>query len=79
MAALIALAAGVGWFMARRAVSGVEAVIPVPLHPAKEKSRGFNQARLLARGLAKRKNLPLLARRLLKETPRRCRSIPTRA
>jgi ComF family protein len=46
--------------------SGLEAVIPVPLHRAKEKSRGFNQARLLAAGLAERRNLPLLAGRLVK-------------
>jgi competence protein ComFC len=46
--------------------SGVEAVVPVPLHPAKEKSRGFNQARLLAKRLAKRKNFPLLTGRLVK-------------
>jgi len=46
--------------------SGVEAVVPVPLHPAKEKSRGFNQARLLAKRLAKHKNIPLQAGRLVK-------------
>jgi ComF family protein len=46
--------------------SGVEAVVPVPLHPAKEKSRGFNQARLLAKRLAKCRNLPLLEGRLVK-------------
>jgi ComF family protein len=45
---------------------GVEAVVPVPLHPAKEKSRGFNQARLLAKRLAKHKNIPLLEGRLVK-------------
>lgn len=46
--------------------SGVEAIVPVPLHPAKEKNRGFNQAGLLAKRLAKRKNLPLLEGRLAK-------------
>lgn len=46
--------------------SGVEAVVPVPLHPAKEKSRGFNQARLLAKRLARQKNIPLLEGRLVK-------------
>jgi ComF family protein len=46
--------------------SGVEAVIPVPLHPAKEKSRGFNQARLLAGRLARHKNIRLLEGRLVK-------------
>lgn len=49
--------------------SGVEAVVPVPLHPAKEKSRGFNQARLLAKRLARQKNIPLVAGRLVKVRP----------
>ncbi|MGD9905459.1 MAG: ComF family protein [Vicinamibacterales bacterium] len=31
--------------------SSVELVVPVPLHPRRERERGFNQARLLARGL----------------------------
>jgi ComF family protein len=34
-------------------------VIPVPLHPARERERGFNQAALLARALAKRTRLTL--------------------
>ena len=49
--------------------SGVEAVVPVPLHPAKEKSRGFNQARLLAKRLARQKNIPLVTGRLVKVRP----------
>ncbi len=49
--------------------SGVEAVIPVPLHSAKEKSRGFNQARLLAKRLGRQKNIPLVAGRLVKVRP----------
>jgi ComF family protein len=48
---------------------GVEAVIPVPLHPAKEKSRGFNQARLLAKRLAQQKNIPLMKGHLVKVRP----------
>jgi ComF family protein len=49
--------------------SGVEVVVPVPLYPAKEKSRGFNQARLLAERLAKLMNVPLMAGRLTKVRP----------
>jgi competence protein ComFC len=49
--------------------SGVQAVVPVPLHPAKEKSRGFNQAVLLAKALARRKEIPLLKGRLVKIRP----------
>jgi competence protein ComFC len=46
--------------------SGVEAIIPVPLHPAREKKRGFNQAQVLAKRLAKIKNVELLERQLVK-------------
>jgi ComF family protein len=49
--------------------SGVQAVVPVPLHPAKEKSRGFNQAVLLAKALARRRDIPLLEGRLVKVRP----------
>ena len=34
-------------------------ILPVPLHPARERERGFNQAAILARALAARTSLPL--------------------
>jgi competence protein ComFC len=34
-------------------------LVPVPLHPARERERGFNQAALLAELLAQRANLPI--------------------
>src|SRR5205085_6030261 len=34
-------------------------VVPVPLHRARERERGFNQAELIAREVAKRLRLPL--------------------
>ncbi len=37
-----------------------DVVVPVPLHWKKKWQRGFNQAELLARDLAKRRRLPLL-------------------
>lgn len=37
-------------------LSGADAAVPVPLHPLREWSRGFNQAALLSRGLG----LPVL-------------------
>jgi competence protein ComFC len=36
-----------------------DAVVPVPLHRSRLRRRGFNQARLLARGVARRLNAPL--------------------
>ena len=34
-------------------------VVPVPLHPARLRERGFNQAELLAKILAQKTNVPL--------------------
>jgi ComF family protein len=39
---------------------GVTAVAPVPLHPSRERQRGYNQARLLAAPLADMLAVPLL-------------------
>lgn len=51
---------------------GVGAVVPVPLHPGRKATRGFNQAELLARPLATRLGVPCLSqalRRLRQEIP----------
>ena len=39
------------------ALSGPATLVPVPLHPQRERERGFNQAGLLARGLARGRGL----------------------
>jgi ComF family protein len=51
---------------------GPEIVVPVPLHPTRLVERGFNQAVLLARPLAKGLGLPMVARALVRSvaTPR---------
>lgn len=36
-----------------------DAIVPVPLHPARERERGFNQAELLAERLSQHLSLPL--------------------
>jgi len=36
-----------------------DVIAPVPLHPARERARGYNQAALLARGLAEAAELPV--------------------
>ena len=36
------------------------AVVPIPLHPAKERQRGFNQSKLIAEFLSKKLNLELI-------------------
>jgi ComF family protein len=43
----------------RAPLDAAEVVVPVPLHPARERGRGFNQAALLARALAKGSGLAL--------------------
>ena len=50
---------------------GVEALIPVPLHPKRKRERGFNQARVLAKELSRLKGLPLedLVLRKMKNVP----------
>lgn len=36
-----------------------DVIVPVPLHPARERARGYNQSALLARGLAEVTELPV--------------------
>lgn len=47
--------------LASRVDSGIDAIVPLPLHPSRLKDRGFNQAVEIARPLAQRLKLPLLA------------------
>jgi len=45
---------------------GVDAVIPVPLHPKRKRHRGFNQAFVLAKIMAREKNKALITNCLFK-------------
>lgn len=45
------------------AISGEAPIVPVPLHPARERERGFNQAALIADALSRGASLPV--RRIL--------------
>lgn len=44
----------------------IDAIIPVPLHPAKFKKRGFNQAERIAVGMASKMNIPVLINALIR-------------
>lgn len=44
-----------------------DALVPVPLHPSRMKSRGYNQAALLARELGKTLDIPVLESWLIRE------------
>jgi competence protein ComFC len=55
----------------RLTLSGIAGLVPVPLHPAREREREFNQADLLARELGRHWQmpvLPVLRRRFFTET-----------
>lgn len=43
-----------------------DAILPVPLHPEKKKERGFNQSQILAKELARRKQIRLVEDQLVK-------------
>src|SRR5262249_28730723 len=44
--------------------------VPVPLHRARQRERGYNQTELIARALAKRIGLPCASRLLVRTQPR---------
>jgi ComF family protein len=46
----------------------VEVVIPVPLHPKKERLRGYNQSAKFAEGIAETMELPVLSNVLVRES-----------
>lgn len=65
------------WFAQRLAevtqnqqLTSFDAVVPVPLHPERERERGYNQAELIARSLAKALKLPCQSRALVRKRPR---------
>ncbi len=52
-------------------VEAIDGIVPVPLHPRRQAERGFNQAEVLARRLARRWQRPLLAGLLVRALPTR--------
>ena len=57
MAAVMVAAAPPGLLPRRPAPNGLPALVPVPLHPARRRHRGYNQAVVLARALGERTGL----------------------
>lgn len=45
-------------------LSGIQKIVPVPLHPSKERKRGYNQSYYIALGMAEATNIPLDAKTL---------------
>ncbi len=48
---------------------GIEVLIPVPLHPSRERERGFNQAEVMARWLGWETGLPVETTSLIRRRP----------
>ena len=48
--------------------SDIDVVCPVPLHPKKEKKRGYNQSEFIARGIAERMDKKLSVNNLIRKT-----------
>lgn len=67
-----------GWFAAcleekvraEPEIFAADVAVPVPLHPARLRERGYNQAELIARPLARKLGLPLGAYLLVRTKPR---------
>lgn len=67
-----------GWFALRLELTirsefsdlQFDAIVPVPLHPSRLRERGYNQAELIARPLARRLQLPLATFLLVRTRPR---------
>jgi len=59
----------------RLSLLGIDVVVPVPLHRQRERERGYNQADLIARPLAKGLRLPYRAVLLVRTRPRPAKQI----
>jgi ComF family protein len=67
-----------GWFAgklvplvrASAAQFAADVIVPVPLHRARERERGYNQAELIARALSKHLRLPCRSHLLVRTRPR---------
>lgn len=44
----------------------IDLIVPVPLHPKKEKKRGYNQSETIARGMSEATGLPVSSRNLIR-------------
>jgi predicted amidophosphoribosyltransferase len=56
-----------------------DAVVPIPLHPDRQRERGYNQAELIARPLASRLGLKLGAYLLMRTKPRPAQLVLSRS
>lgn len=45
---------------------GIECIVPIPLHPKKEKIRGYNQSHVIAEGISEIMNVPIAEKCLVR-------------
>lgn len=57
------------WRLAPVGMRAVDAIVPVPLYPRRERERGYNQASLLAAELARAMGVPIWGRTLWRVRP----------
>ena len=74
------LASPMGELMARYLLGTplpADVLVPVPLHPRRQRTRGYNQSLLLAREVSRRLDLPLAAEALVRrrDTPPQARTV----
>ena len=56
----------------------VDLVVPIPLHPAKEQRRGYNQSRYIANGMGEVYDVPVRSRALERAVPSESQTSKTR-
>ncbi len=49
-------------------LSDIDIIIPVPLHPSKKRTRGFNQSEVISEGIAAASGLPVIADSLVRSS-----------
>ena len=47
-------------------INNIDIIVPVPLHPKKERSRGYNQAELIANGISEATEIPVVPNNLIR-------------
>lgn len=59
-------------------LNGVQKIVPVPLHPSKERKRGYNQSYYIALGMSRATNIPLDNKTLVRVTASETQTRKTR-
>lgn len=47
-------------------INNIDIIVPVPLHPKKIRSRGYNQAEIIARGISEATEIPVVTNNLIR-------------